>query len=601
MKGSKRKPRPGFYPVELRRRAVKLLLEEGLPLELIAKETGASRETIREWARRYRAEGEAGLVPRPPIARTRKASSPIHRKIAQVKKEHPSFGVRRIAHWLKRKLFLPASPETVRRTLHKQGLMPKTRKKPPPNITRPRFFERSTPNQMWQSDICTVTLHGKYAYLIGYVDDYSRYITGLGLFRSQTGEHVLEVYRTAVGEYGVPKEMLTDNGRQYASWRGKTRFQQELAKDRVQHILSQPHHPMTLGKIERFWKTIWEEFLERAQFSSFDEAQERVRQWVKYYNHKRPHQSLDGLCPADRFFEIQKDLRKVIESGIAENVEALALDREPKEPFYVVGRMGGKSVMLSVERGEFRMQVDEEAVNGAGGPRKGEEDDGEQGQEGTGVPQRAGEGPGGAGGVDGAAALVGDLPGAGGEADGADQLAGACDGGYAGRPQTASTAAGGAGADAAREGGEAADAQMRRGPAEQAGPAFDEARAGAEAVGEGRGEGVEERSDETQEESGGTGGAGSPSGGADRAGAGRSDHGEGGGAAAGGLAEDLLPVGAPGPLGDGQGAPGQGGRTAVESDRPGERGAEETPGRTGGAGAGALAGGADPGRAEGAQ
>jgi transposase InsO family protein len=46
---------------------------------------------------------------------------------------------------------------------------------------------------------------------------------------------------------------------------------------------------MTLGKIERFWKTIWEEFLVRAQFDSFDSARERVRWWVKHYNHRRPH------------------------------------------------------------------------------------------------------------------------------------------------------------------------------------------------------------------------------------------------------------------------------------------------------------------------
>jgi transposase InsO family protein len=71
----------------------------------------------------------------------------------------------------------------------------------------------------------------------------------------------LEVYRTAIAEYGVPKEVLSDQGRQYCSWRGTTRFEAELRKDRVHHIKSRPHHPMTLGKIERFWKTIWEEFL----------------------------------------------------------------------------------------------------------------------------------------------------------------------------------------------------------------------------------------------------------------------------------------------------------------------------------------------------
>ncbi|MBU4459498.1 MAG: DDE-type integrase/transposase/recombinase, partial [Verrucomicrobia bacterium] len=71
---------------------------------------------------------------------------------------------------------------------------------------------RATPMQMWQSDICTIRLAGKNAYLIGFMDDHSRYLVGLEVYRSQTTENVLEVYRTAVGEYGTPKEMLTDNG-----------------------------------------------------------------------------------------------------------------------------------------------------------------------------------------------------------------------------------------------------------------------------------------------------------------------------------------------------------------------------------------------------
>jgi hypothetical protein len=69
----------------------------------------------------------------------------------------------------------------------------------------------------------------------------------LGVYRGQTAENVLEVYRRAVGQYGAPKEMLTDNGRQYASWQGKTHFQHALARDRVHHIRSAPHHPMTLA------------------------------------------------------------------------------------------------------------------------------------------------------------------------------------------------------------------------------------------------------------------------------------------------------------------------------------------------------------------
>jgi hypothetical protein len=117
---------------------------------------------------------------------------------------------------------------------------------------------------------------------------------------------------------------------------------------------------MTLGKIERFWKTVYEEFLVRAQFGSFEEAQERIRHWVKYYNHKRPHQGIGGLYPADRYFEIQGELRMVMEKGIAENVLEMALRGKPKEPFYMVGRMEGQSVVLRAEKGKLRLMVDDE-------------------------------------------------------------------------------------------------------------------------------------------------------------------------------------------------------------------------------------------------
>ena len=99
--------------------------------------------------------------------------------------------------------------ETVRQTLKQEGLI-----EPPPkprrNLVRPRFFERATPNQMWQTDIFTFRLGGRYAYLIAFMDDYSRFIVGADLFRSPTAEAVIEVYRVAVGEFQPPKEMLTD-------------------------------------------------------------------------------------------------------------------------------------------------------------------------------------------------------------------------------------------------------------------------------------------------------------------------------------------------------------------------------------------------------
>jgi transposase InsO family protein len=594
--GSGRGKRRVFSP-EVRLKAVKLYLEEKLPRKLICRELGVHESMLYRWAKRYRQEGEDGLKARcRGRSASRAASEHLRRKIAEVKRQQPAFGVKRISQWLRRVLFLRASPGLVRQALHEEGLMPKARKKTPRNPPKPRFFERSRPNQLWQSDIFTFRLGSRNAYLIGFVDDYSRYVVGLGLYRSQTAEHVLEVYRTAAAEYGVPKEMLTDQGRQYANWRGKTRFQQDLAKDRVHHLMSRPHHPMTLGKVERFWKTIWEEFLVRGQFGSFEEAQERVRYWVQYYNHRRPHQSLEGMCPADRFFEIQQELRKVIEAGIKENAQALALNRAPKEPFYMVGRMGGQSVVLQVEKGQFRMQVDDgepakEAHYTLGG--KADDGDGHEGEAGAGGAQRKGEGRGGAGLLDGAPAAVGNLPRDEDRLDGVEPMAGACDGGYTPGVGAEDAQSSGAAAGAAGEGRAASGPENLDGGAHAAVEAADGAGAG-EGGGAAAGVGDEPLAARGSDEPEQASGAGAPPCGGHCPGAERATDGDGGGPAVGRVAEDVLPVGAKGAGGDDRIAAEEGGRQALETARRAEGAAPEAPGGLGGAGTGPGAGGSHP-------
>ncbi len=442
-KGSKRKfpKRSKRYGADFKLQVVKKYLEESIPVSVIRQECGLSGETVGRWVRAYRRHGEAGLATRY-RGKGRSLPAPVKRKIVEVKEANPLFGIKRISQLLKRVFFLSASPETVRKTLHDSSLIKSPPKKRQRNITRPRFFERSVPNQLWQTDIFTFRLGGHYAYLIGYIDDYSRYITGLELFRSQTGQNVIEVYRRAASEYNPPKEMLTDNGRQYTSWRGKSRFEAELKKDKIHHIKSQPHHPMTLGKIERFWKTIYLEFLSRAQFASFEDAAERIRQWVKYYNHKRPHQGIGGLCPADRYFEIQSELKKTIEQGIQENLLEMALRGKPRLPFYMVGRMEGQSVVLRAEKGKLRLSVDDEGEDdktqevvynindeGDGHGKDGEE---QKRKEAADAELRGdGEMPGGSLDMDGAAQAVGGMPGAEGPVDGDCTVAEASDGGNA--------------------------------------------------------------------------------------------------------------------------------------------------------------------------
>ena len=425
--GSRRSSQKRYTPEE-KLRAVRLVLEEGFSRDLVCREAGMCYDSLHKWVRQYRAEGQAGLLgPRAaPTAGKDKLPAAVTEQIVRLKKDNPGFGAKRISQFLRRMFLLPASAETVRQRLHREGLVPPTKPPRPKNVTRPRFFERATPNQMWQSDIFTFRLGGRYAYLIGFLDDYSRYVVGADLFRSPTAAAVIEVYRVAIGEYQPPKEMLTDNGRQYTTWRGTSRFEAELQKDRVSHIKSRPHHPMTLGKIERFWSSIWGEFLARAQFESFEAARERIKLWITYYNHRRPHQGIGGVCPADRFFEIQNDLKKTLQAGIQENLLELALRGQPRAPFYMVGRMEGQSVVLRAEKGQLKLSVTNpenqtrELVYDLQQQQNPDERQNPQAPETAGTPaadQRPGQDPGGAGGVDGTLQAGGCVPPAAGQLD----------------------------------------------------------------------------------------------------------------------------------------------------------------------------------------
>ena len=90
----------------------------------------------------------------------------------------------------------------------------------------PKEFERAKPNSLWQSDLFTFVLkrQNQKVYLVAFLDDHSRFITGYGLHASQSGALVIEVLRAAMGTYGKPEEILTDNGTQYHTWRGKSAF-----------------------------------------------------------------------------------------------------------------------------------------------------------------------------------------------------------------------------------------------------------------------------------------------------------------------------------------------------------------------------------------
>lgn len=334
---------------------VKLLaleaMDSGLTREEIAALIGVHPQTVSEWRKKHADGGIEAFLRSPSVMSVRKRCQVLQERIVARRQAEPDAGVRRIRDELRREEGLEVSAETVRQTVNEAGLgnPPPQPHRRPPQIRR---FERPVPNALWQIDIFTFTLKRLFpVYLIGIIDDHSRYIVGIGLYRQQTAEAVLEVVKGAIGQWGAPREILSDNGRQFVSWRGKSRFQKMLLAQGIDHARSAPHHPMTLGKIERFWQTIWTEFLEEAVFASFADACQRIEHWVAYYNHRRPHQGIDGACPADRFYGLAGDVEQAVAQGCQENSLRLALGQEPQAPLFLLGQLGNKDVRVT-RRGE---------------------------------------------------------------------------------------------------------------------------------------------------------------------------------------------------------------------------------------------------------
>ncbi len=326
-------------------------LEAGLSAEEVGELAGVSPATVQKWRSQYSEGGVEALARKASSIGVRHQCSVLEERILARRKAHPEHGVRRIRDDLRREEGLLVSAEKVRTTVKEAGVgnpPPKAHRQPP----QERRFERVLPNALWQIDIFTFQLKRMYpVYLVGIIDDHSRYITGWGLFRQQSADAVLEVTKGAIGQWGAPREILSDNGRQFVAWRGRTRFQKVLKQQGIDHVRSAPHHPMTLGKIERFWRTIWEEFLSEAVFVSFADACQRIDHWIHYYNHQRPHQGIDGACPADRFYGMSEDVEEAIKQGCEENALRLALGQEPQPPLYLLGQLGGTDVRV-VRKGE---------------------------------------------------------------------------------------------------------------------------------------------------------------------------------------------------------------------------------------------------------
>lgn len=325
----------------------------GLPASDFAKIVQISSHTLAAWRRRFDAMGPEGLSDRPRmIPKGSRLPEATRRAVLSMKETHPDWGSERIHAMLLRGEGFAASAGAIRRVLGEAGYEPaEVPTKPHPD--HPRSFERARPNQLWQTDLFTFMLKRENyrVHLVVFLDDHSRFIVGYGLHATASGALVREVLEAAIRNFGAPEEVLTDNGTQYVTWRGRSAFRRLLDRRGIRHVVARPRHPETLGKTERFWGTLWRECVEKAIFQGIDDARQRIGLFIDYYNFQRTNQGIDDLVPADRYFEAAPEVRQTLAARVAANAADLARDGVPRQAFYLAGRVGGEGISLHGEGG----------------------------------------------------------------------------------------------------------------------------------------------------------------------------------------------------------------------------------------------------------
>ncbi|MGI5196304.1 IS481 family transposase [Streptomyces sp. CA-288835] len=295
--------------VEQRYHAV-MEVAAGVPVTQVAARYGVSRQSVHSWVRKYEQSGLAGLADRShrPASCPHRIAGGVEAVVCELRRRHPGWGPRRLVHELERRGIVPVpSRATVYRVLVRNGLVePGARRRRRSDYRR---WERSAAMELWQMDIVGGVLlaGGGECKMVTGIDDHSRFMVIAKVVERATARAVFLAFGEALRRFGVPEEVLTDNGKQFTarfgSGRpGETMFDRICRENGITHRLTKPQSPTTTGKIERFHQTLRRELLDdHGPFTDLATAQAAVDSWLEDYNRMRPHQALDMAVPASRF------------------------------------------------------------------------------------------------------------------------------------------------------------------------------------------------------------------------------------------------------------------------------------------------------------
>lgn len=295
--------------------------------------------TIEKWYRNYKEAGFDALIPigRVDQGKPRRLDDDLQEQIKYLKTNYPRMSASAIYRQLRDNGSIKngeVSESTVNRYINLIAVQMKTT-----TNQDMRRYERAHINEVWCGDSSVgpylKTPDGKKhkVYVIALIDDASRFIVGIDVFFNDNFVNLMSVMKSAVAKYGRPGMFNFDNG---SSFKNK---QMELLAARIGSVVhyDQPYTPTQKAKIERWFRTMkdqWLSSLDIRDFHSLDELRGNLLAYVQNYN-QTVHSSLKGLSPQDRFFSEPNRIRRLPDEEI-ENSFLLELERRVSSDSVIV-------------------------------------------------------------------------------------------------------------------------------------------------------------------------------------------------------------------------------------------------------------------------
>jgi transposase InsO family protein len=302
------------------------VVDEGWSLRRAAERFQVSHNTARRWATRYRQQGPAGMVDRSsrPHTSPARTPAPTERKVVHLRAKR-RWGPARIAG----RLGLAAS--TCHAILRRHGVARLAHLDRATGVPV-RRYERTAPGDLVHVDVKKLgnipdgggwRMHGRrvggrnsqrhpsphrtkhhnpvigYSYLHTALDDHSR-LAYTEILSDETRETAAAFWTRAqawFAAHGITvTRVLTDNGSCYRSrlWRDT------LTTAGIKVKKTRPYRPQTNGKVERFHRTLADEWAYARPYPSETARRAALPAWLHMYNHHRAHTALNGLPPASR-------------------------------------------------------------------------------------------------------------------------------------------------------------------------------------------------------------------------------------------------------------------------------------------------------------